>query len=83
VQGGAIGVLLMTAFAAFKLYGLVGPAPAFASWVILAGAAGLLALWQEARALAVLGILAGFMAPILMSTGAGKRGAAMVPAAIP
>jgi uncharacterized membrane protein len=73
VQGGAIGVLLMTAFAAFKLYGLVGPAPAFASWVILAGAAGLLALWQEARALAVLGILAGFMAPILMSTGAGNH----------
>jgi uncharacterized membrane protein len=73
VQGGAIGVLLMTSFAAFKLYGLVGNAPAFASWVILAGAAGLLALWQEARALAVLGILAGFMAPILMSTGAGNH----------
>lgn len=73
VQGGAIGVLLMTSFAAYKLYGLVGPLPAFALWVLLATAAGLLAVWQEARALAVLGILAGFLAPILMSTGSGNH----------
>lgn len=73
MQGGAIGVLLMTSFAAWKLYGLMGPGPAFVLWVLLAAAAGLLALWQEARALAVLGILAGFMAPILMSTGGGSH----------
>jgi uncharacterized membrane protein len=73
VQGGAIGVLLMTAYAAFKLYGLMGPAAAFTSWVVLAATAGLLALRQDARVLAVLGILAGFLAPVLMSTGAGNH----------
>jgi uncharacterized membrane protein len=73
LQGGAIGVLLMTSFAAFKLYALLPPLPAFLSWVALAAAAGALAVWQESRALAVLGILAGFMAPILMSTGSGNH----------
>ncbi|MFO7324789.1 MAG: DUF2339 domain-containing protein [Pseudomonadota bacterium] len=73
LQGGALGVLLMTSFAAFKLYGLMGPGAAFAAWVLLAAAAGLLAVWQDARALAVLGILAGFLAPVLMSTGAGSH----------
>lgn len=73
LQGGALGVLLMTSFAAFKLYGLLQPLPAFMSWVIIAAAAGALAVWQEARALAVLGMLAGFMAPILMSTGSGNH----------
>lgn len=73
LQGGAIGVLLMTSFAAYKLYGLVGSLPAFVLWVLFATVAGLLAVWQEARALAVLGILAGFLAPILMSTGSGNH----------
>lgn len=73
LQGGAIGVLLMTSFAAFRLYALLPPLPAFLAWVVLAAAAGALAVWQESRALAVLGILAGFMAPILMSTGSGNH----------
>ncbi len=73
VQGGAIGVLLMTAFAAYRLYDLLDPAVAFGAWVVLAAAAGLLAVLQEERALAVLGILAGFLAPVLMSTGAGNH----------
>lgn len=73
LQGGSIGVLLMTSFAAFKLYALLPPLPAFLSWVVLVAAAGALAVWQESRALAVLGILAGFMAPVLMSTGSGNH----------
>ena len=73
VQGGAIGVLLMTSFAAFRLYSLAGAAPIFAAWVLLATIAGVLAVRQEARALAVLGILAGFLAPVLMSAGSGNH----------
>jgi uncharacterized membrane protein len=73
VQGGAIGVLLMTAFAAYKLYAMFGATTAFVVWVILAAAAGALAVWQEARALAVLGILAGFLAPLAMSTGSANH----------
>lgn len=73
LQGGAIGVLVMTVFAAFRLYHLIPPLPAFVLLVVLAGGIGLLAVLQDALALAVLGLLAGFAAPILVSTGHGSH----------
>lgn len=69
VQGGAIGILVLTVFAAFRLYDLLPQAGAFALLVILTAGAGALAVAQDSRALAVLGILAGFLAPILVSEG--------------
>ena len=73
LQGGAIGVLLMTVFAAFRLYQLLPAGPAFALMVLLVAGTGVLAVLQDARALAVLGIIAGFAAPILISTGSGNH----------
>ena len=73
LQGGAIGVLLLTIFAAFKRYDLVPAAPAFALSVLLIAGMGVLAVVQNSRTLAVLGILAGFMAPIWLSTGSGNH----------
>ncbi|GAA0887568.1 DUF2339 domain-containing protein [Rhodanobacter soli] len=73
LQGGAIGVLLITVFAAFRLYALLPPAAAFVLLVVLVAGVGLLAVLQEALALAVLGLLAGFLAPILTSTGHGSH----------
>jgi uncharacterized membrane protein len=73
LQGGAIGVLLMTVFAAFRLYHLLPPVPAFGLMLVLVAGAGVLAVLQDALALAVLGILAGFAAPILISTGNGNH----------
>jgi len=73
LQGGAIGVLLMTVFAAFRLYQLLPPGPAFALMLVLVAGTGVLAVLQDALALAVLGIIAGFAAPILISTGEGKH----------
>lgn len=73
LQGGAIGVLLLTVFAAFRLYGLLPPGAAFALMLVLVAGAGALAVLQDALALAVLGILAGFAAPILISTGSGNH----------
>lgn len=73
VQGGAIGTLLLTVFAAFKLYGLIGAAPAFALSVLLVAGLGVLAVLQDARALAVLGLMAGFLAPVWLSTGSGNH----------
>lgn len=73
LQGGAIGILLLTVFAAFRIYHLL-PAPiAFAFMVALVIGICLLAVLQDALALAVLGILAGFAAPILISTGSGNH----------
>ncbi|WP_201316356.1 DUF2339 domain-containing protein [Dyella sp. EPa41] len=73
LQGGAIGVLIMTVFAAFRLYGLLPAGPAFALLIVLVAGIGVLAVMQDALALAVLGLLAGFAAPILVSTGQGSH----------
>ncbi len=73
VQGGAIGVLLLVVFAAFKLYGLLPATAAFAISVVLVAGLGVLAVLQDSRTLAVLGILAGFLAPIWLSTGSGNH----------
>ena len=73
VQGGAIGVLLLVVYAAFRLHGLLPAGVAFATSVALVAALGVLAVLQNSRTLAVLGILAGFMAPIWLSTGSGNH----------
>lgn len=73
VQGGAIGALLLTVFAAAKMYGLIGTVPAFALSVVLVAGLGVLAVLQDARVLAVLGILAGFLAPVWLSDGSGNH----------
>jgi len=73
LQGGAIGILLLTVFAAFKRYELLEATPAFALSVILIFGAGALAVLQNAKSLAVFAILAGFLAPIWLSTGSGNH----------
>ncbi len=73
LQGGAIGVLLLVVFAAFKLHPLLPAPAAFALSVVLVASAGVLAVRQDAVALAWLGILAGFLAPIWLSTGPGNH----------
>ncbi len=73
LQGGAIGVLLLTVFSAFKNYGLIDAAPAFALSVVLIAGLAVMAVLQESRTLAILGVLAGFMAPIWLSDGSGNH----------
>ena len=73
LQGGAIGVLLLTVFAAFKLSGLIPAGAAFALSIVLVASMCVLAVVQESRTLAVLATLAGFLAPIWLSTGSGNH----------
>lgn len=73
LQGGAIGVLILTIFAAFRLYALLPQGLAFALLVVVVAGAALLAVLQDAIALAVLAIVGGFLAPILISTGHGSH----------
>jgi uncharacterized membrane protein len=73
LQGGAIGVLLLTAFASFRLYHLLPAGAAFALMLVLVAGTGVLGVLQDALALALLGILAGFAAPILLSSGSGDH----------
>ncbi len=73
LQGGAIGILILTVFAALRLYHLLPSSAAFLLLILLVAGAGLLAVLQDAIALAVLGLLAGFAAPILIATGSGDH----------
>lgn len=73
VQGGAIGVLLLVAFAAFKIFGVMPAGAAFALSIVLIAGAGMLAVLQDAKSLAVFALLAGFLAPIWLSTGSGNH----------
>ncbi|KRG64668.1 membrane protein [Stenotrophomonas humi] len=73
LQGGAIGVLLLTVFAAFKNYSLIDAGPAFAISVVLIAGLSVMAVLQESRTLAILGVLAGFMAPIWLSSDSGNH----------
>lgn len=73
LQGGGIGMLYLTIFAALRLYHLL-PAPvAFVLLVLLTAATGFLAVVQEAKALAVLGSVGGFLALAIVSTGSGNH----------
>jgi len=69
LQGGAVAVLYLTLFAAFRYYGVLTAGPAFALMVAVAMLAAALAVLQDARALAVVGALGGFATPLIVSTG--------------
>jgi uncharacterized membrane protein len=73
LQGGAVGVLYLTIFAAFRLYALL-PAPlTFALLLMVVAFSAVLAVAQNAMSLAVLGSSGGYLAPILASTGSGSH----------
>lgn len=73
LQGGAIGMLLLVVFGAYKMFHLIPPAPAFVLLVVIVAAAGVLAVLQDALALALLAIVGGFLAPILTASDSGNH----------
>ena len=73
VQGGGIGVLFVTIYASYQLYDLLPSTLAFGLLVAVTAAAMALAVLQDSRALAVLGIVGGFMAPVLASSGSNNH----------
>lgn len=73
LQGGGVGLLYLTVFAALRLYALL---PAGAALVLLAALAvfsAMIAVLQNSAALAILGASGGFLAPVLASTGGGSH----------
>jgi uncharacterized membrane protein len=67
----ATGVLVLygNIFAAHVFYGLIELVPAFASMAIVTGAAFFLAVRMNAQVIVILGLLGGFLTPVLLSTG--------------
>jgi len=73
MQGAGVAVLYLTTFGALRLYGLVPPEAAFIMLAAISVFAAVLAISQDAVALAVIGAGGGFAAPILASTGGGSH----------
>ncbi len=73
LQGGGIGILYLTIFAAARLYQLLPLGFTFVLMLALVALSAALAVLQDARALATLGTIGGFLAPVLTSTGSGSH----------
>ena len=67
LQGAGLGTVFLSAYASLRLFGEVSPFLLLAIMVVVAVAAGLLAVAQNSLALAVLALLGGFVAPLLVS----------------
>jgi len=73
LQGGGIGILYLTIFAATKLYALLPVGAAFPLMVAVCALSAFLAVKQNALPLAFMGSAGGFLAPVLLSTGHGSH----------
>lgn len=73
LQGGGIGIAYLTTFVAFRFYERL-PAPlAFALLVAIGITCGVLAVLNDAKALALPTIIGGFAAPLLVTTEGGSH----------
>ena len=68
LQGAGVGLLYLTVFGALRLYDLLPAAAAFGLLVCIAALSAWLAIRQDAVALAAVGVVGGFLAPILTSS---------------
>ncbi len=67
-----IAVLFFSVFAAHALWHLIDPVPTFAFLALVAAVAVLLAVRRSALVVAILGLLGGFAAPYIVSTGQNR-----------
>ena len=68
-----VALLYLTLYVGFRLFGVLPAGLAFALMVVVALAAAVLAVAQNALALAVIGFSGGFLAPLLTSEGGGSH----------
>lgn len=73
LQGAGIGVLYLDVFFALRVFALIHPTAGFTLFMLLGIAATLLAVRQDAKVLAVIGLTGAFLAPILASSGSGQH----------
>ncbi|HZH90250.1 MAG TPA: DUF2339 domain-containing protein [Pyrinomonadaceae bacterium] len=73
LSGGGVLILYLTVYAARVFYELIGVFPAFLLMIAVTTTAVLLAARHHAYAIAVLGLIGGFMTPALLSTGVDNQ----------
>ena len=80
--GGGIATLYFSTFAAFQIYHLFSQIPSFSIMVLITVLASVLSIVYDNKWLSVLGIIGGFMTPVLLSTGQDNQIALMTYMAI-
>lgn len=73
LQGGGVGALYLTIFAAAKMYALMPTGAAFVLMFIVVILGAALAVLQNAQVLALMATAGGFLVPILTSDGSGNH----------
>jgi len=73
LQGAGIGLLYLDVFFALRIFALIHPTLGFALFMALGVAATLLAVRQDAKVLAVLGLSGAFLAPVLAGSRDGDH----------
>ena len=68
-----VGVLYLSLWAAFQVYGLIPSAVAFLAMVIVTASTAALAIKQDAEILAAIALTGGFATPLLLSTGQNRE----------
>ncbi len=69
LMGGGIAVLYFAAFAGHHVFNLHSQPTAFIIMILITLSAGVLAVLTDNKWLAVLGLIGGFLTPVLLSTG--------------
>lgn len=77
LAGGGIAVLYFAAYAAFQIYQLIGQPVAFGLMIAVTCLAGFFALVYDTKWLAVLGIIGGFITPVVLYTNTDNQLALM------
>jgi len=73
LSGGGILILYLTVYAARVFYDLIGVLPAFLLMIAVTTTAVLLAARHNAYAIALLGLIGGFLTPVMLSTGVDNQ----------
>jgi len=73
LAGAGVGILYFSLFAAFDWYHLMPQPAAFAGMILVTCAALAFSVYFEAQSTAVLGLLGGFLTPIMLSTGVDRQ----------
>jgi len=73
LQGAGIGVLYIDVFFALRVFSLIHPTAGFPIFMALGIVATMLAVRQDAKVLAVLGLVGAFLAPVLAGSREGNH----------
>jgi uncharacterized membrane protein len=67
--GGGISILYFSVFAAYNFYRLLDQLPSFGLMLLITITAVLMALRYDSKSIAYLGLIGGFLTPVMLSTG--------------